>query len=66
MLVSYVLRMHTDRMERNEFVCEIEAVASGRKSGVKSLDELQMFIESTIESETAALREARVGWEGSR
>lgn len=60
MLVSYVLRLHTDRMERKEFVCEVEAVASGRRGGVKSLDELQMFIEATIESETTALREGRL------
>ena len=60
MLVSYVLRMHTDRMERKEFVCEIEAVASGSKSGINSLHELMNFVQMTIETETSVIREARV------
>jgi hypothetical protein len=60
MLVSYVLRVNTDRIERDEFAGEIEAVASGRKGGVNSLDELMTFVQKTIDSETSAIRAARV------
>ena len=60
MLVSYVLRVNTDRVEREQFAGEVEAVASGRKSGVNSLDELMSFVQLTIESETSAIRVARV------
>jgi len=60
MLVSYVLRLNTDRIGREEFAGEVEAVASGRKSGVKSLHELMSFVQSTIQDETSAIREARI------
>ncbi len=58
MLVSYVLRVHTDRVGPREFAGEVEAVASGRKSGVKSLQELQAFVQSTIDDESTAIRDA--------
>jgi hypothetical protein len=60
MLVSYVLRLHTDRIGREEFAGEIEAVASGSKCGINSLHELMNFVQTTIETETSVIREARV------
>ncbi len=61
MLVSYVLRVHPDRIGREAFAGEVEAVASGRKCGVKSLQELKAFVESTVDDESAAIRDALVG-----
>jgi hypothetical protein len=58
MLVSYVLRVHTDRVGRKDFAGEVEAVASGRRSGVKSLQELMAFVQSTIDDESTAIRDA--------
>ena len=60
MLVSYVLRLNTERIGREEFAGEVEAVASGRRSGVSSLGELFNFVQSTIDDESFAIREAKV------
>jgi hypothetical protein len=60
MLVSYVVRLHTDRVGQEDFAGQIEAVASGRKCGITSLEDLMAFVQTTIESETSAIREARV------
>ena len=60
MLVSYILRLHPDRLDHDEFVGEIEAVASGRRVGVNCLDELRTFVEETIDAESDVLRESRV------
>ncbi len=65
MLVSYVLRLHPDHLEGDEFVGEIEAVASGRKIGVNCLNELRTFVEETIGNETDVIRESRVEWNGT-
>ncbi len=60
MLVSYVLRLHTERVGQEEFAGEVEAVASGRRSGVSSLNELLTFVQSTIDDESWAIREAAI------
>ncbi len=60
MLVSYVLRLHTERVGTEEFAGEVEAVASGRRSGVSSLHELLNFVQSTIDDESCAILEAKV------
>lgn len=64
MLVSYVLRLHPDRLGHDEFVGEIEAVASGRKIGVNCLSELRTFVEETIDGESEVIRDSRVEWDG--
>jgi hypothetical protein len=61
MLVSYVIRVHPDRIGQGAFAGEVEAVASGRKSGVKSLEELLTFVASTVDDESTAIRDALVG-----
>jgi hypothetical protein len=60
MLVSYVVRLHTDRVGEEEFAGQVEAVASGRKCGITSLHDLMAFVQTTIENETSVIREARV------
>jgi hypothetical protein len=64
MLVSYILRLHPDRLDDEEFVGEIEAVASGRKVGVNCLNELKTFVEETIDAESDVIRDSRVEWNG--
>jgi len=59
MLVSYVVRLHTDRVGDEDFTGQIEAVASGRKCGITSLRDLMEFVQTTIETETSVIREAR-------
>ncbi len=59
MLVSYVVRLHTDSLGEEEFTGQVEAVASGRKCGITSLDDLMAFVQTTIQSETSVIREAR-------
>jgi hypothetical protein len=61
MLVSYVIRVHPDRVGRESFAGEVEAVASGRRSGVTSLQEFMAFVESTVDDETMAIRDAVIG-----
>lgn len=66
MFVSYILRLRTDRRESpREFLGEVEAVASGRKSGVTGVSELMTFVESTIDEEMAAINVARVELDGA-
>lgn len=59
MLVSYVVRLHTDHVGEEEFAGQVEAVASGRKCGITSLHDLMEFVQGTIETETSVIREAR-------
>jgi hypothetical protein len=59
MLVSYVVRLHTDKVGEEDFTGQVEAVASGRKCGITSLHELMAFVQTTIEGETSVIREAR-------
>lgn len=55
-----MVRLHTDRIGREEFAGQVEAVASGRKCGISSLHDLMSFVQATIEGETSVVREARV------
>jgi hypothetical protein len=59
MFISYVLRLRPDRMDDDQFTAEMEAVATGQRSVVHSMDEAFDFVLSTVAKELAASRRAR-------
>lgn len=58
MQVSYVLRLRTDQLAQGRFGGEIEGVATGRRHGVSSLEQLAAFLIQSAASERRAAIEA--------
>ena len=53
MIVSYVLRVRPDRVSNGRFSGEVEAVATGQRFAVRSLDELLAVVLETVGEESA-------------
>jgi hypothetical protein len=52
-IVSYVLRVRPDRVGYGRFSGEVEAVATGQRFAVRSLDELIAVVLETVGEESA-------------
>lgn len=64
MFISYVLRLRPERLAEDQFTGEMEAVATGQRSIVHSMEEAFDFVLSTVPTELAASRRAsRLGEE---
>lgn len=50
-IVSYVLRVRPDRLSDGRFRGEVEAVATGQRFSVRSLDELLAIVLETVQDE---------------
>jgi len=66
MFVSYVLRVRPESLREGRFTGEVEAVATGQRYAVRSLDELLSFVLETMGEELALARNARSGREAER
>ena len=66
MFVSYVLRVRPESLREGRFTGEVEAVATGQRYAVRSLDELLSFVLETMGEELALARIARSGQEAER
>jgi hypothetical protein len=66
MFVSYVLRVRPESLREGRFTGEVEAVATGQRYAVRSLDELLSFVLETMGEEQALARNARSGQEAER
>jgi hypothetical protein len=66
MFVSYVLRVRPESLREGRFTGEVEAVATGQRYAVRSLDELLSFVLETMGEELALARNARSGQEAER
>jgi hypothetical protein len=66
MFVSYVLRVRPESLREGRFTGEVEAVATGQRFAVRSLDQLLSFVLETMGEETALARSARSGQEAER
>jgi hypothetical protein len=59
MMISYVLRLRPTRIREGEFVGEVEAVTSGRRFPIRSLEQMVSFVLTTMEDELAEARSDR-------
>jgi hypothetical protein len=59
-IVSYVLRVRPDRLSDGRFSGEVEAVATGQRFAVRSLDELLAVVLETVGDESALSRSLAV------
>jgi hypothetical protein len=66
MFVSYVLRVRPESLREGRFTGEVEAVATGQRYAVRSLDQLLSFVLETMGEETVLARSARSGQEAER
>jgi hypothetical protein len=66
MFVSYVLRVRPDSLREGRFTGEVEAVATGQRYAVRSLDQLLSFVLETVGDEVVLARDARSGQERQR
>jgi len=66
MFVSYVLRVRPESLRDGRFTGEVEAVATGQRYAVRSLDELLAFVLETMGEEMVLPRTARSGQEAER
>jgi hypothetical protein len=66
MFVSYVLRVRPDTLRDGRFSGEVEAVATGQRYAVRSLDQLLSFVLETMDEEIVLARDARSGQEAQR
>lgn len=66
MFVSYVLRVRPETMREGRLTGEVEAVATGQRYAVRSLDELLAFVVETIGEEIVLGQTARSGQEAQR
>ena len=66
MFVSYVLRVRPESLKDGRFTGEVEAVATGQRYAVRSLDELLAFVLETMGEEMTLSRAARSGQEAER
>jgi hypothetical protein len=65
MVISYVLRVRPESLDEGRIVGEVEAVASGQRSAVRSIEQVLAFLVETAEDEVLRSRVARLGPEGS-
>jgi len=61
MFVSYVLRVRPEGVREGRFAGEIEAVATGQRFAVRSIDELVAFVLETVREEMHFGRTGRSG-----
>jgi hypothetical protein len=61
MFVSYVLRVRPEGVTDGRFAGEIEAVATGQRFAVRSIDELVAFVLETVGDEMILTRTGRSG-----
>jgi len=61
MFVSYVLRVRPQSVAEGRLVGEIEAVATGQRYAVRSLDQLMAFVLETVRDEQVLAQAARSG-----
>jgi len=54
MFVSYVLRLRPESVRDGRFVGEVEAVATGHRFAIRSLEQLAAFIRETVSEEVLA------------
>jgi hypothetical protein len=66
MFVSYVLRVRPESLREGRFTGEVEAVATGQRYAVRSLDQLLSFVLETMGEELTLARHARSGQEAER
>ena len=66
MFVSYVLRVRPQGLKEGRFTGEVEAVATGQRFTVRSVDELMAVVLETVGEEVALSRTARSGQEAGR
>jgi hypothetical protein len=66
MFVSYVLRVRPEALKEGRFSGEVEAVTTGQRFAVRSVDELMAFVLETAGEEMALSRTARSGREAER
>ncbi len=59
MLISYVLRLHADELASGRVVGEVEAVASGQRFLVRSVEQMIAFLMETSQAEEASVRAAQ-------
>jgi hypothetical protein len=66
MFVSYVLRVRPEGLKEGRLTGEVEAVATGQRFAVRSVDELMAFVLETVGEEMVLARSARSGQEPER
>jgi hypothetical protein len=62
-IISYVLRLRTDALADGCFVGEVEAVASGQRRSIASVEQLAAFVRSTMADQLSVSSAARAGVE---
>ncbi|MDA8400681.1 MAG: hypothetical protein M0008_11685 [Actinomycetota bacterium] len=55
MLISYVLRLRADELALGHVVGEVEAVASGQRFVVRSMEQMMAFLMETCQGESASV-----------
>ncbi|MHB1583256.1 MAG: hypothetical protein ACYCU7_08385 [Acidimicrobiales bacterium] len=65
MVISYVLRVRPESLDEGRVVGEVEAVASGQRYAVRSIEQVLAFLVETAEDEVLRSQVARPGPEGS-
>jgi hypothetical protein len=63
MVISYVLRLRPESLGEGRVVGEVEAVASGQRHAVRSIDQVLAFLFRTAEDEVARTQAGRPGRE---
>jgi hypothetical protein len=66
MFVSYVLRVRPEGLGDGRFSGEVEAVATGQRFAVRSVEELVAFVLETVGEEMVLTRSGREGRAPSR
>ncbi len=59
MFVSYVLRVRPEGLKEGRFAGEVEAVVTGQRFAMRSVDELLAIVLETAGEEAAVLKTAR-------
>lgn len=65
MVISYVLRLRPESLGEGRVVGEVEAVASGQRYAVRSIEQVLAFLIGTAEDEVARAQAGRPGREGA-
>jgi hypothetical protein len=66
MFVSYVLRVRPEGLREGRFSGEVEAVATGQRFAVRSIEELVAFVHETVGEEMVLTRTGRAAGEPNR
>jgi len=61
MFVSYVLRVRPENLSKERFVGEVEAVGTGQRYAVRSIDQVMAFVLETMRDEVDLTRDALSG-----